>query len=126
MSAHEKTFGSPSGEPSTTRPYASIECAKKSGHYPIKSHSTGRKIHIVYGNVTAAINPAQIIEVQMLPKDETKRLSTSHVLREIAEDYRHLAADAHGNTDDQRRKNYHWLIKLADKIAARHTAVVKD
>jgi hypothetical protein len=33
MNAHEKTFGSPSGEPSTTRPYASIECAKKSGHY---------------------------------------------------------------------------------------------
>ena len=35
MNAHEKTFGSPSGEPSTTRPYASIECAKKSGHYPL-------------------------------------------------------------------------------------------
>jgi hypothetical protein len=34
MNAHEKTFGSPSGEPSTTRPYASIERAKKSGHYP--------------------------------------------------------------------------------------------
>jgi hypothetical protein len=92
----------------------------------IKSHSTGRKIHIVYGNVTAVINPAQIIEVEMLPKDGTKRLSTSQVLREIAEDYRHLAADAHGNTGDQRRKNYHWLIKLADKIAARHMAVVKD
>jgi hypothetical protein len=33
MNAHEQTFGSPSGEPSTTRPYVSIECAKKSGHY---------------------------------------------------------------------------------------------
>ena len=62
----------------------------------------------------------------MLPKDGTKRLSTSQVLREIAEDYRHLAAAAHGNTGDQRAKNYHWLIKLADKIAARDTAVVKD
>jgi hypothetical protein len=92
----------------------------------IKSHSTGRKIHIVYGNVTAVINPAQIIEVQMLPKDRTKRLSTSQVLREIAEDYRHLAADANGNTGDQRTKNYHWLTKLADKIAAKHTVVVKD
>jgi hypothetical protein len=94
----------------------------------IKSHRAGRKIHIVYGNVTAVINPAQIIEVQMLPKDGAKRLSTSQVLREIAEDYRHLAADAHGNavTGDLRTKNYHWLIKLADKIAAKHTAVVKD
>jgi hypothetical protein len=92
----------------------------------IKSHRAGRKIHIVYGNVTAVINPAQIIEVQMLPKDGAKRLSTSQVLREIAEDYRHLAAEAHGNTGDLRTKNYHWLIKLADKIAAKHTAVVKD
>jgi hypothetical protein len=81
----------------------------------IKSHSTGRKIHIVYGNVTAVINPAQIIEVQMLPKDGTKRFSTSQVLCEIAEDYRRLATDAHGNTGDQRAKNYHWLIKLADR-----------
>jgi hypothetical protein len=46
-------------------------------------------------------------------------------LREIAEDYRHLAADDQGATDDPRTKNYHWLIKLADKIAAKHTAVVK-
>jgi hypothetical protein len=89
----------------------------------IKSRSTGRKIQVVYGNVTAVINPAQIIEVQMLPKDGTKRLSTSQVLREIAADYRHLATDAHGNTGDLRTKNYHWLIKLADKIAAKHTAV---
>ena len=92
----------------------------------IKSHSAGRKIHVVYGNVTAAINPAQIIEVQMLPEEGTKRLSTSQALREIAEDYRHLAADAQGVTSDLRAKNYQWLIKLADKIAARHTAVVKD
>jgi hypothetical protein len=91
----------------------------------IKSHSAGRKIHIVYGNVTAVINPPQIIEIQMLPEDGTKRLSTSQALREIAKDYRHLAADAQGATDDLRTKNYHWLIKLADKIAAKHTAVVK-
>ena len=102
-----------------------------SGHFvdanitAIKSHSAGRKIHIVYGNVTAVINPAQIIEVQMLPKNGTKRHSTSQVLREIAEDYRHLA-DTHGKTDDLRTKNYHWLVKLADKIAAKHTAVVEN
>jgi hypothetical protein len=92
----------------------------------IKSHRAGRKIHIVYGNVSTVINPAQIIEVQMLPKNGTKRPSTSQVLREIAEDYRHLAADTHGKTDDLRTKNYHWLVKLADKIAAKHTAVVED
>jgi len=90
----------------------------------IKSHSAGRKIHIVYGNVTAVINPPQIIEIQMLPEVGTKSVSTSQALREIAEDYRHLAADAQSATDDLRTKNYHWLIRLADKIAAKHTAVV--
>ena len=29
----------------------------------ITSQSTGRKLQIVYGNVTASINPAQITEV---------------------------------------------------------------
>jgi hypothetical protein len=24
------------------------------------------------------------------------------------------------------RKNYHWLVKLADKTAAKHAAVVED
>ncbi len=33
MIAPTKTLGSPSGKPSTTRPYASIKCAKNSGHY---------------------------------------------------------------------------------------------
>jgi hypothetical protein len=92
----------------------------------IVSRSTGRKIHITYGSVTASINPAQIIDVEMLPKNGPRKLTTSHVLREIAEDYRHLAADAHGKNDDLHTKNYHWLIKLADKIAARHAAVAED
>jgi hypothetical protein len=47
-------------------------------------------------------------------------------LREIAADYRHLAADTHGKTDDLRTKNYHWLVKPADKTAAKHAAVVED
>jgi len=92
----------------------------------IVSRSTGRKIHIKYGSVTASINPAQIIDVEMLPKNGPQKLTTSEVLREIAEDYRHLAADAHGKHDDLQTKNYHWLIKLADKIAARHAAVAED
>jgi len=29
------------------------------------NQSTGRKLQIVYGNVTASINPAQIIEILM-------------------------------------------------------------
>jgi hypothetical protein len=88
----------------------------------IKSLRTGRKIHIIYGGVTATINPAQIIEVEMLPKAETRNLTTSQTLREIADDYRHLAADTHGKTDDLRARNYQWLVKLADKIAAKHTS----
>jgi hypothetical protein len=85
----------------------------------IKSHRAGRKVHITYGGVIAAINPAQIIDVEMLPKDGPRKLTTSEVLREIADDYQRLAADAHGQTDEERTKNYHWLIKLADKIAAK-------
>jgi len=89
----------------------------------IVSRSTGRKIHITYGNVTAVINPAQIIDVELPPKDGTRKLTTSQMLREIAEDYRHLASDTHhGKPDDLRTKNYHWLVKLAEKIAAKYTA----
>jgi hypothetical protein len=89
----------------------------------IVSRSTGRKIHITYGNTTAIINPAQIIDVEMLPKDGPRKLTTSQALREIAEDYRHLASDTHhGKPDGIRTANYQWLIKLADKIAAKDTA----
>ena len=59
----------------------------------------------------------------MLPaKAETRNLTTSQTLREIADDYRHLAADTNGKTDDLRARNYQWLVKLADKIAAKQTA----
>jgi hypothetical protein len=85
----------------------------------IVSRSTGRKIHIAYGSATTTINPAQIIDVEMLPKDGPRKRTTSQVLREIAEDYRHLDPDAQGKIDDLRAKNYQWLIKLADKIAAK-------
>jgi hypothetical protein len=88
----------------------------------IKSNREGRKIHIAYGGVNAAINPAQIIDVEMLPKAEARKLTTSQTLREIAEDYRHLAADGVGNTDELRTKNYHWLVSLADRIAAKRPA----
>jgi hypothetical protein len=89
----------------------------------IVSRSTGRKVHIVYGNVAAVVNPAQIIEVMLAPpKDATRKLTTSQVLREIAEDYRHLASDAEGKTDALRESNYRWLVKLAEKIAAKRSA----
>jgi hypothetical protein len=88
----------------------------------IKSQRAGRKIYIAYGGVNAAINPAQIIDVEMLPKAVAPKLTTSQTLREIAEDYRHLAADAIGKTDELRTKNYHWLVKLADKIAAKRSS----
>jgi hypothetical protein len=88
----------------------------------IISRSAGRKIHITYGSATSVINPAQIIDVQMLPEAGTRKLTTSQMLREIADDYRHLASDTHhGKADDLRIKNYHWLVKLADKIAAKRT-----
>lgn len=88
----------------------------------IVSRSTGRKIHITYGNTTGIINPAQIIDVEMLPKAEDRKLTTSQILREIAEDYRHLASDTHqGKADDLRTKNYQWLVKLAEKIAAKQS-----
>jgi hypothetical protein len=57
-----------------------------------------------------------------LPKSVSRKLTTSQILRNIADDYRQLAAgdaQSNGKTADQRESNYHWLIKLADKIKAK-------
>jgi hypothetical protein len=40
----------------------------------------------------------------------------AELLREIAEDYLHLAADADGVVDPERRKRYQWLLKLAERL----------
>jgi hypothetical protein len=56
-------------------------------------------------------------------KNVARKLTTSQIVRNIAEDYRQLAAGSDGKTDgkvnDQRESNYHWLIKLADRIKAK-------
>jgi hypothetical protein len=45
-----------------------------------------------------------------------KRLSTSQILREIAEDYHNMAKEDDGKADYMRTRNYLWLLKLADGI----------
>lgn len=45
-----------------------------------------------------------------------KRLSTSQILREIAEDYHNMAKEDDGKADYMRTRNYLWLLKLADRI----------
>src|SRR6202042_1657226 len=87
----------------------------------ITNQSTGRKLQIVYGNVTASISPAQITEVlpsEIVPKEEKeiRSLPTSKILREMAEDYLHLAADADGKVDGLRKRNYKWLVKLSERL----------
>lgn len=42
--------------------------------------------------------------------------TTAEILREIAEDYLHLAQDADGNVDGSRRKRYQWLLNLSAKL----------
>jgi hypothetical protein len=42
----------------------------------------------------------------------SKRLSTSQILREIAEDYHNMAKEAEGKADYMRTRNYLWLLKL--------------
>lgn len=44
------------------------------------------------------------------------KLSTSQILREIAEDYHNMAKDGDGKADYMRTRNYLWLLKLADRI----------
>jgi hypothetical protein len=39
-----------------------------------------------------------------------RSLPTSQILREMAEDYLHLAADADGRIDGLRKRNYKWLV----------------
>jgi hypothetical protein len=86
----------------------------------IVSRSTGRKIHIAYGNATGVVNPAQIIEVtEAASTNEMPKLTTSQIVYEIAEDYLHLAAGTDGKADALRERNYRWLIKLADKIKSK-------
>lgn len=46
----------------------------------------------------------------------TKPISTSQILREMAEDYLHLAQDADGNVDALRKRNYKWLVKFAETM----------
>jgi hypothetical protein len=46
----------------------------------------------------------------------SKRLSTSEILREIAEDYHNMAKEGDGKADYIRTRNYLWLRKLADRI----------
>jgi len=87
----------------------------------ITNQSTGRKLQIVYGNVTASISPAQITDVlpsEIGPKKEKemRSLPTSKLLRELAEDYLHLAADADGKVDGLRKRNYKWLVKLSERL----------
>jgi len=47
-----------------------------------------------------------------------KPLSTSQILREVAEDYHNMAKDGDGKADYMRTRNYLWLLKLADRIKA--------
>jgi hypothetical protein len=86
----------------------------------ITNQPTGRKLQIIYGNVTASINPAQITEVlppEIIPKEkERMSLSTSQILREMAEDYLHLAADTDGKVDGLRTRNYRWLVRLSERL----------
>lgn len=42
--------------------------------------------------------------------------TTAEILREIAEDYLHLAQDADARVDATRRKKYRWLVKLSNKL----------
>jgi hypothetical protein len=44
------------------------------------------------------------------------KLSTSQILREIAEDYHNMAKEGDGKADYMRTRNYLWLLKLADRI----------
>jgi hypothetical protein len=44
--------------------------------------------------------------------------TAAQTLREIAEDYLHLAQDADGKVDSLRRRRYKWLVKLAAKSSA--------
>jgi hypothetical protein len=45
-----------------------------------------------------------------------RSLPTSQILREMAEDYLHLAADADGKVDGLRKRNYKWLVKLSERL----------
>jgi hypothetical protein len=45
-----------------------------------------------------------------------RSLPASQILREMAEDYLYLAADADGKVDRLRKRNYKWLVKLSERL----------
>jgi hypothetical protein len=45
-----------------------------------------------------------------------KKRSDSQVLRELAEDYLHLAADSDGKVDALRKRNYQWLVRFSERV----------
>lgn len=54
---------------------------------------------------------------EIIPKEkERMSLSTSQILREMAEDYLHLAADTDGKVDGLRTRNYRWLVGLSERL----------
>jgi hypothetical protein len=57
-------------------------------------------------------------QCEPLTMARAKALATSQILREMAEDYLHLAADADGKVDGMRKRNYKWLVKLAERLRA--------
>jgi hypothetical protein len=56
-------------------------------------------------------------------KHAARKLTTSQIVRNIAEDYRRLATESDAKSDGkskhQHESNYRWLIKLADRIKAK-------
>jgi|HubBroStandDraft_1064217.scaffolds.fasta_scaffold315149_2 hypothetical protein len=54
---------------------------------------------------------------------EVRSLPPSQILREMAEEYLHLAAETDGNVDSLRQRNYRWLIKFAEELNAKSRAL---
>ena len=91
------------------------ELAHAQPHVQPREH-THAPVSTAPRNVTHAAAPP--------PKNVARKLTTSQIVRNIAEDYRQLAASvdsksSDGKSGDLRDSNYHWLIKLADKIRAK-------
>jgi hypothetical protein len=45
------------------------------------------------------------------------KLTPSQTLRELAEDYLHLAQNEEGKVDPLRKRNYAWLLALSVQLA---------
>lgn len=86
-----------------------MACPECESH-KVRPDATGNKLVCEFGHSWP---------IEQIFEKQARALMQPETLREIAEDYLHLAQDADGKVDSLRKKRYAQLIKLAGELLKR-------